>query len=116
MKTYKQLSQAQRYQIEILKKGGKEPERDSGIARCVRCHLSPGVEAESRQERLPPETGADQSGQAPDTGGQSPEMTEDVVLLIEEKILLDWSPEQISGWLKVERGIAISHERIYQHI
>ena len=24
-------------------------------------------------------------------------MTEDVVLLIEEKILLDWSPEQISG-------------------
>ena len=27
-----------------------------------------------------------------------------------------WSPEQISGWLKKERNISISHERIYQMI
>ena len=27
-----------------------------------------------------------------------------------------WSPEQISGWLKNEHGIALSHERIYQYI
>jgi IS30 family transposase len=43
-------------------------------------------------------------------------MTAAVILIIEEKIRLDWSPEQISGWLKVHKGIAISHERIYQHI
>ncbi|MDD5633397.1 MAG: hypothetical protein PHI13_15415 [Methylococcales bacterium] len=29
---------------------------------------------------------------------------------------MDWSPEQIAGWLKVEPGILRSHERIYQHI
>jgi|GEM_PF-2789559 len=40
-------------------------------------------------------------------------MTEGLVRLVEEKIVLDWSPEQVSGWLKAELGIAISHERIY---
>jgi IS30 family transposase len=29
---------------------------------------------------------------------------------------MDWSPEQISGSLKDELGILISHERIYQNI
>jgi transposase, IS30 family len=40
-------------------------------------------------------------------------MRVEVVFLIEAKIMLDWSPEQISGWLAVERGLSISHERIY---
>jgi transposase, IS30 family len=43
-------------------------------------------------------------------------MTAALMLLIEAKIVMDWSPEQISGWLKNHPGIAISHERIYQHI
>ncbi len=43
-------------------------------------------------------------------------MTPKLILLIEERILMDWSPEQISGSLKAKLGILISHERIYQHI
>ncbi|MGZ5601846.1 MAG: IS30 family transposase, partial [Methylobacter sp.] len=39
-------------------------------------------------------------------------MTAEVIVEIEEKIRLDWSPEQVSGKLE----ITISHERIYQHI
>jgi len=35
---------------------------------------------------------------------------------VELLIKLDWSPEQISGRLKVEEGIRISHEHIYQYI
>lgn len=35
--------------------------------------------------------------------------------LVEEKILEDWSPEQISGSLK-DIGISISHEHIYQYV
>lgn len=42
-----------------------------------------------------------------------PEMT----ILIEEILISrQWSPEQISGRIKKEKGISISHERIYQHI
>jgi transposase, IS30 family len=36
--------------------------------------------------------------------------------LIEGQLRQDWSPEQVAGWLSVERHIQVSHERIYQHI
>ena len=36
--------------------------------------------------------------------------------LIESLLGQDWSPEQISGWLKTEKKIQVSHEWIYQHI
>jgi IS30 family transposase len=36
--------------------------------------------------------------------------------LIEAKIRLDWSPEQISGWLLKHHGIQVSHEWIYQYL
>jgi IS30 family transposase len=43
-------------------------------------------------------------------------MTREVCALIEEKIQLDFSPEQVSGWLSTEKDFKISHERIYQHV
>ena len=33
-------------------------------------------------------------------------MTPEVVALIEGGIRLDWSPEQVSGWLSAERALA----------
>lgn len=39
-----------------------------------------------------------------------------MIMIIEEKLLMDWSPEQISGWLKKNENISISHETIYKHI
>ena len=42
-------------------------------------------------------------------------MTAEMVDLIEEKLDLDWSPEQMAGRLKLE-GDFISHESIYRHI
>ena len=43
-------------------------------------------------------------------------MTPSLTTLVEEKIGEQWSPEQVSGWLLFEKGITLSHERIYQHI
>ncbi len=46
-------------------------------------------------------------------------MNESLEQLIRDKLsIMQWSPEQISGWLKAnpERGQAISHEWIYQYI
>jgi IS30 family transposase len=36
--------------------------------------------------------------------------------LVEQKLLCQWSPEQISGWLKKQHNLLVSHERIYQHV
>ena len=44
-------------------------------------------------------------------------MNPDMIALIESKLELQWSPEQIAGWLKKQRGSeAVSYETIYQHI
>lgn len=36
--------------------------------------------------------------------------------MIEAKLKLDWSPEQISGWMGRNQAIRVSHEWIYQYI
>lgn len=44
-------------------------------------------------------------------------MTSELTNLIEAKLRLQWSPEQISGWLKREQGDeSVSHETIYQYV
>ncbi len=35
---------------------------------------------------------------------------------VESKPRLQWSPEQISGWLVRHHGFSLSHERMYQHL
>jgi len=44
-------------------------------------------------------------------------MTHQMISEVEAKLkLLQWSPVQISGWLKKHKGESVSHETIYKHI
>ena len=43
-------------------------------------------------------------------------MTPSVIALIESKLCLEWSPEQISGWFFQDKQAPISHESIYLHV
>jgi len=43
-------------------------------------------------------------------------MSPDIIAVIEEKLRLNWSPEQISGWLKRKGKNHVSYETIYQYI
>lgn len=43
-------------------------------------------------------------------------MTGALIPLIESKLRLEWSPEQISGWLKREGEHSISYESIYRYV
>lgn len=47
---------------------------------------------------------------------QNKKLTLELMGYIEEKLREKWSPEQISGRLKLERGTSISHETIYQYV
>lgn len=42
--------------------------------------------------------------------------TQDVEIFVHDKLLEDWSPEQISGYAKRHNLFSISHERIYQFV
>jgi IS30 family transposase len=115
MSTYTQLTQDQRYQIEALLKAelnqteiaeildvhkstiSRELKRNKGL-RGYRTkqaqRLADGRQANKAQTRIKSSTWA----------------------LAEHCIREDWSPEQISGWLKLEKGLSISHEWIYLYI
>src|SRR6266508_3844459 len=45
-----------------------------------------------------------------------PRITGETWAVVERLLRQDWSPEQISGRLKKEQKVCISHEWIYQHI
>jgi IS30 family transposase len=114
--SYTQLTQEQRYQIYVLKKTGHT---QTEIAQCLGVHKST-ISRELKRNR-------GQRGYRPKQAHQKAmqrrkekvrhRIREKDWALIEEKIQLDWSPEQISGWLKKEHArLRVSHEWIYQHI
>lgn len=114
MRTYHQLTQEQRYQIYVLKKTGHS---GSEIADGIGVHKST-VSRELRRNR---------GGR-----GYRPHQAHTLALerrskavpricaktwaTVEKLLRQEWSPEQISGRLKKEQKICISHEWIYQHV
>ena len=112
--SYTQLTQEQRYQIHALL---KMEHKQTEIAECLGIHKST-VSRELRRNM-------GQRGYRPKQAHQKalsrrghsrkrimPEGWAEV----EAKIRLEWSPEQISDWLKRHVVIQISHEWIYQYI
>jgi len=112
--SYTQLTQGQRYQIYALLK--MEHNRTE-IANVIGVHKST-VSRELRRNR-------GQRGYRPIQAHQmalsrrkkgKPRIPQETWMLIENRLRQDWSPEQVAGWLKRNKCIQISHERIYQHI
>ena len=114
MRTYTQLTQEQRYQIYSLMKAELN---QSEIARLINVHKST-ISRELRRNR--------------GMRGYRPKQAHEFGLnrrkkakcriqastwtLTETLLRKEWSPEQVSGWLKENYGLQISHEWIYQHI
>jgi len=114
MRTYHQLTQAQRYQIYALR---KTKHALSEIAVVTGVHKS-SVSRELKRNR-------GQRGYRPQQAHELavnrrpkavPRITAEVWTIVENLLRQDWSPEQISGRLKKEQGLRISHEWIYQHV
>ncbi|HEY5139917.1 MAG TPA: IS30 family transposase [Methylococcales bacterium] len=116
MRNYKQLSQAQRYQIEILNKAGKNQKEIAALLGVSPATICRELKRNKGKKGYRPRQAQIKAGKRRREAAKALKMTGEVILVIEEKICLDWSPEQVSGWLKINQGIFISHERIYQHI
>jgi len=114
MNSYKQLAYVQRYQIYIMLKIGIS---QSDIAKEIGVHRST-VSREMRRNQgrrgyRPKQAHRFALSRRNKTKSYiTPETWDWIDQLIRE----DWSPEQISGWLKRSGDIQISHEWIYQHI
>jgi len=116
MNAYKQLTQEQRYYIYQLNKIGiKQIE----IAKIIDVHKSTigrELKRNSGGKGYRPKQAHQKSMARRKNAAKAIKMNADTIALIEEKILEQWSPEQISGWLWRDRKTSLSHERIYQHI
>ena len=116
MNNYSQLTQEQRYHISGLRKAGK---LQIHIAHEIGVHKST-ISRELRRN-------CGYRGYRPQQAHQRAlsnryqaekriKFTPELIKIVTEKILLDWSPDQISGYLKKETIANISHERIYQFL
>jgi len=111
---YTQLTQEQRYQIYSLKKIAHS---QTEIAACIGVNKST-INRELRRNHgrrgyRPKQAHEKAIGRR--VGGRK-RISEKDWQLVEEKLRLDWSPEQISNWLKKNVNSQICHEYIYKHI
>ena len=116
MKTYKQLNQIQRYQIEILKKAGNNQKEIAILLDVAPSTIGRELKRNKGKKGYRPKQAQIKADGRRQQAPQTLKMTSALIAMIEDMVLLDWSPEQISGTLRKEQDIAISHERIYQHI
>ena len=124
MKNYTQLTQEKRYQIYALL-GAGQTQRE--VARRLEVH--PGtVSRELTRNRggrgYRPKQAHAKARERKKARAARPRkstITQATWTVVEEKLQQQWSPEQVCGWLTLQKqaGLAaqtVSHERIYLHI
>ena len=115
MSGYTQLTQGQRYQLEVLLKAGHN---QTMIANILAIHKST-VSRELRRNRglrgYRPKQAHEKAMQRRHEKAKT-HIPLTTWVVVNALIKQDWSPEQISGRLHTEQGISISHEWIYLHI
>src|SRR5438876_7201873 len=112
---YQQLAREERYQIYALKKAGQN---QSQIAQVLGCHKST-ISRELRRNRG--EKGyrpyqADELAYGRQCEAYRSRIAWQTWQQVERLLKQDWSPEQISGRLKLEHQPTVSHESIYLYI
>jgi transposase, IS30 family len=116
LKDYHQLTQGLRYQIEILMKAGKNQKDIAKLVNVSPSTISRELRRNTGKRGYRPKQAQAKVDNRRKQAAKPLKMTAGAIGLVDSKIVVEWSPEQISGWLKEEQGIGISHEWIYQHI
>ncbi len=114
--SYVHLTLDERYQIYAYKKMGKSNIEIAAELSRDKSTISREVNRNTGGRGYRPNQANKMANERSKTAMKACRKTPYVIDKIEEKIRLDWSPEQISGRLPKECGIYISHETIYQHV
>jgi IS30 family transposase len=114
MRTYCQLTQEQRYQIYALKKTGHSGMEIAEVIGVHKSTVSRELKRNRGQRGYRPQQAQGWAMERRQKG--VPRISVEIWALVERLLRQDWSPEQISGRLKKEQRICISHEWIYQYV
>lgn len=116
MKPYKQLTEAQRYQIAALKKVEILNNEIALIIETSESTITREIQRNSGKRGYRPRQAQIKADSRKQQAAKAIKMIPETICLIEDLIRFDLSPEQVSNVLKQQHGIYISHERIYQHV
>jgi transposase, IS30 family len=112
---YKQLAREQRYQIYALKKAGQNQSQIALVVGCHKSTISRELQRNCGQRGYYPLL-ADKAAHKRHREAYHPRITTETWQQVELLLGQQWSPEQITGRLKLERVPSVSHERIYVYI
>jgi len=116
MKKYNQLNQEQRYQIYGLRKANIN-QKKIALEVGVNCStISRELKRNSGKKGYRPKQAQELAIIRKKTSYKAIKLNEQLKKTINNMIMKDWSPEQISGYLLKNNSINISHESIYQYI
>ena len=115
---YHHLAYAERCQIYVLKKRGDSL---SSIAKLLNVHrstVSRELKRNTGQKSYRFKQAQEMADKRRQTASGIPtKMNEEVIAIVKEKLSLQWSPEQISGWMKLKNfSKSVSYETIYRLI
>ena len=115
--SYTQLTQEQRYQISALLKTEHSQTKIAADDRCHKSTISRELSRNRGQAWLPAKASPSICATTAKKSSTKTHFTTETWTRIAEKLRQDWSPEQISGWLKKNAlDTTVSHEWIYQYI
>lgn len=114
MSSYKQLTQAQRYQIKALLDIETPQWKIAEVVAVSPSTISRELKRNRGKRGYRPKQ-AHEKAMARRKAKSGLRISAEVWAFVAQKLQEDWSPEQISGFLR-EREIFISHECIYQHV
>jgi IS30 family transposase len=112
---YTQLTQGQRYQIKALLDIGRKQTEIAHQLGVDKTTISREVHRNRGQRGYRPKQ-AHEKAVARRKRKAGVHIFQETWQLVEAKLQLDWSPEQISGWLKKEQLPSVSPEWIYQYV
>lgn len=114
--SYNHLTQEERYLIHAHKTTGKSIPEISIILGRNKTSIYREISRNTGGRGYRPKQAHEMASERLNSKPKAIKMTSTLVTKIDDKIKLDWSPEQISGRLLKDDNISISHETIYQHI
>lgn len=115
-KRYNQLAYEQRCQIYVLNKSGMSQREIASAIEVSQSTISRELARNRGDRGYRFQQAHTKAVERRKKAVNRPKMTPEMISTVESKIRLEWSPEQIAGWLLEDQGQLISHESIYLHI
>ena len=116
MKKYKQLTLGLRYQIFAYKQENYSISKIANVLGYSKSTISRELKRNTKDSYYSPEYAEILSVSRDKNKRTNKKLTNKVKLIISKYLKQNWSPEQISGRLKKDKIISISHETIYRYI